>query len=77
MWVDISMDIVLELPKLGNTSVIMVVFSHLSKNDHLCALEHTFKASIVAQIFMDNIFQLHGIPKSIVTNIDPTFTNNF
>jgi hypothetical protein len=31
----------------------------------------------VAQIFMDNIFKLHGMPHSIVFDQDPTFTSNF
>jgi hypothetical protein len=31
----------------------------------------------VAQIVMDNIFKLHGIPHSIVSDHDPTSTNNF
>jgi hypothetical protein len=28
---------------------------------------------IVAQVFMDNIFKVHGMPKSIVFDCDPTF----
>jgi hypothetical protein len=67
MWDDISMDFIVGLPKSGNKSVIMVVVDFLSKYAHFCALQHPFKASIVAQVFMDNIFKLHGMPKSIVT----------
>jgi hypothetical protein len=55
----------------------MVVVDRLSKYSHLCALQHPFTASTVAQIFMDNIFKLHGMPHSIVSDRDPTFTNNF
>jgi hypothetical protein len=53
IWRDIFMDFVVGLPKSGNKSVIMVVFDHLSKYDHLYALQHPFIASTVAQIFMD------------------------
>jgi hypothetical protein len=74
---DISMDFIVGLPKLGNKSVIMVVVDHLSKYAHLCSLQHPFTTSTVAQIFMDNIFKLHGMPHSIVSDHDPTFTNNF
>jgi hypothetical protein len=77
IWRDISMDFIVGLPKSGNKSVIMVVVDHLSKYAHLCALQHPFTASTVAQIFMDNIFKLHGMPHSIVSDRDPTFTNNF
>jgi hypothetical protein len=62
------------LPKSGNKSVIMVVVDRLSKYAHLCSLQHPFTASIMAQIFMDHIFKLHGMPYSIVSDRDPTFT---
>jgi hypothetical protein len=77
IWTDISMDFIVGLPKSGNKTVIMVVVDHLSKYAHFCALQHPFTASIVAQIFMDNIFKLHGMPHSIVSDHDPTFTSNF
>jgi hypothetical protein len=77
IWRDISMDFIVGLPKSGNKSVIMVVVDRLSKYAHLCALQHPFTTSTVAQLFMDHIFKLHGMPHSIVSDRDPTFTNNF
>jgi hypothetical protein len=76
-WKDISMDFITGLPKSGNKSVIMVVVDRLSKYAHLCALQHPFTASTVAQIFMDQVFKLHDMPHSIVYDHDPTFTSNF
>jgi hypothetical protein len=32
---------------------------------------------IVAQLFMDQVFKLHGMPHSIDYDRDPTFTSNF
>jgi hypothetical protein len=55
----------------------MVVVDHLSKYAHFCALQHPFTTSIVAQLFMDQVFNLHGMSHSIVSNHDPTLTNNF
>jgi hypothetical protein len=55
----------------------MVVVDHISKYAHFCALQHPITASSVAQIFMDHIFELHGMPHSIVPDRDPTFTSNF
>jgi hypothetical protein len=68
IWWDISMDLIISLPKLGNKLVIMVVVDHLSKYAHFCALQHPF---------MDHVFKLHGMLHSIVFDCDPTFTNNF
>jgi hypothetical protein len=76
-WWDISMDFIVGLPKSGNKEFIMVVFDHISKYAHFYAMQHPFTTSTVAQVFMDNIFKLHGMPHSIVSDSDPTFTNNF
>jgi hypothetical protein len=65
------------LPKLGNKSVIMVVVDRLSKYAHFYALQHPFTTSTMAQIFMDQVFKLHGMPHSIVFYHDPTFTRKF
>jgi hypothetical protein len=77
IWRDISMDFITGLPKSGNKSVIMVVVDRLSKYAHLCALQHPFTTSTVAQLFVDQVFKLHVMPHSIVFDHDPTFTNNF
>jgi hypothetical protein len=77
IWRDISMDFITSLPKSRNKSVIMVVVDRLSKYAHFCTLQHPFTASIVAQIFMDQVFKLYAMPHSIVTDHDPTFTSNF
>jgi hypothetical protein len=77
IWQDISMDFIVVLPKSGNKSVIMVVVDRISKYAHFYALQHPFTLSIVAQLFMDQVFKLHGMPHSILSNRDPTFTNNF
>jgi hypothetical protein len=77
IWKDISMDFITVLPKLGNKSIIMVVVDCLSNCSHFCALQHPFTASTVAQLFMDQVFNLHFMPHSIVSDRDPTFTSNF
>jgi hypothetical protein len=77
IWQDISIDFIVDLPKSGNKSVIMVVVDRLSKYAHLCALQHPLTTSIVAQLCMDRVFKLHGMPHSIIFYRDPTFTSNF
>ena len=71
------MDFITVLPKSRNKSVIMVVVDRLSKYAHFYVLQHPFIASTVAQIFMDQVFKLHGMPHSIVSDREPTFTSNF
>ena len=75
MWTTISMDFIVDLCNVGNKSVIMVVVDHLSKYAHFCALPHPFTPALVAQVFLDHTFKLHGMPTSIVSNRDPTFAS--
>jgi hypothetical protein len=77
IWRDISMDFITGLPKSGNKSVIMVVVDRISKYSHFCALQHPFTKSTMAQLFMDQVFKIHGMPHSIVFYRDPNFTRNF
>jgi hypothetical protein len=55
----------------------MVVVDRFSKYAHLCALPHPFTPALVTQVFIDQIFNLHGMPTSIVFDHDLTFTNTF
>jgi len=65
-WTDVSMDFITHLPNSSNKYVIMVVVDIFSKYTHFCALPHPFTPTLVAHIFMDQIFKLHGMPTSIV-----------
>ena len=71
------MDFIEGLPKYGGKTVILVVVDRLSKYSHFCALNHPYTTSSIAQIFMDQIFLLHEIPSSIVSDRNTTFTSHF
>lgn len=51
----------------------MVVVDKYSKYGHFMGLSHPYTAQKVAQIFLDGIFQLHGMPKSSASDQDPKF----
>ena len=76
IWTDISMDFSKGLPKYGGKTVILVVVDRISKYSHFCSLNYPYNSSLVAQIFMEQIFRLHGIPSSIVSGRDATFTSD-
>ena len=71
------MDFITGLPKFKGKSFIMVVVDRLTKYAHFYALSHPFKASTVATAFMETIQKLHGNPKIIISDRDPSFTKKF
>ncbi|KAA8531351.1 hypothetical protein F0562_006060 [Nyssa sinensis] len=77
VWVDISIDFIEGLPLSKGYSVIMVVVDRFSKYSHFIPLSHLYTASTVVKAFMENIFKLHGIPQSIVSDRDGIFTSHF
>lgn len=77
-WETISMDFITGLPKSKkNNDSIMVVVDKLSKSVHFIPVQSTYRAPQIAHVFMQNIFKLHGLPKTIISDQDVKFTSVF
>lgn len=77
VWEDISMDFITHLPPTNGKSIIWVVIDILSKYAHFVALPSQFSAVTLAPIFISEIYRLHGMPKSIVSDRDHVFVSHF
>ncbi|GJZ12877.1 reverse transcriptase [Tanacetum coccineum] len=77
IWTKVSMDFIEKLPNSQGKTVIMVVVDRLSKHAYFMPLAHPFNASQVAQVFLDEVYKLHGLPESIVSDRDKVFLGNF
>jgi hypothetical protein len=71
------MDFIEGLPRSGYANCLMVVVDRFSKFAHFIPLSHPFNAQQVAQLFLDNIYRLHGMPTHIISDRDRIFTSTF
>jgi hypothetical protein len=76
-WSNISMDFIEGLPVSHGYSVKLVVVDRFSKYSHFFPLKHPYTTHSIAQVFLDNIVKLHGVPRSIVSDRDRVFTSSF
>ena len=72
------MDFITGLPKSKkqNDSIFIVV-DKLSKATHFILVKSTYKVVHIVDIFLKEIFRLHGIPKEIISDQVTKFTRNF
>lgn len=75
-WQVIGLDFIEGLPKSANVDTILVVIDTFSKYAHFLPLSHPFTAFKVAQLFLDSVYKLHGMPTSIISDRDRVFTSH-
>ncbi|PKA50779.1 putative mitochondrial protein [Apostasia shenzhenica] len=77
LWTDITMDFIEGLPSSYSKHSIWVIVDRLSKFAHFISLSHPYTAAVLAQIFIEHIYRLHGMPERIVSDRDPIFMSRF
>ncbi|KAK8958240.1 SNF1-related protein kinase regulatory subunit gamma-1-like [Platanthera guangdongensis] len=77
IWADLSMDFVEGLSLVCDKSILMVVVDRFSKGARFIALARPLVAENIVQVFFQEIFQLHGMPKILVSDRDKVFISQF
>jgi len=67
-WTHISVDFIIKLPIVAGKDVILVVCDKLSKMMHFVVTIEGTMAEGLAKLFRDNVWRLHGLPESMVSD---------
>ncbi|MCO5572398.1 hypothetical protein L7F22_026152 [Adiantum nelumboides] len=72
------MDFIFDLPRTqSGHDGIWTIIDRFSKQAHFVPVKKTVKPDHLARLFVAQIFRLHGMPETIVSDRDPRFTSLF
>ena len=74
-WSHISLDFVTGLPTSKGHTAILTVVDRFSKMVHFIPLSKLPSVKETAELVLQNIFRLHGLPTDIVSDRGPQFTS--
>jgi len=69
-WMYISADFITKLPLVQGYNSILVVVDWLTKMVHFILTIEKTSAKELARLFRDNMWKLHGLPESIISDWD-------
>jgi hypothetical protein len=76
-WQDLSMDFVVGLPESEGFNAIWVEVDRQTKICHLVPCTDTVHGKKLGEMYVKEVFQLHGLPETIVSDRGPQFTSEF
>ena len=72
-WSHLIVDFIMKLPVVAGKDAILVVYDRLSKMTHFVATTEGTTAEGLARLFWDNVWKLHGLLESVVSDRGPQF----
>ena len=71
LWVHISANFITKLPLAQGYNSILVVVDQITKMVHFIPTMEKMSAEALVRLFKDNIWKIHGLPKSIISDRGP------
>jgi hypothetical protein len=76
-WETISVDFIIELLESGGYDAIMVVIDSVGKQSHFIKAVTTITATGAANLYLHNVWKLHGLPWKVISDRGPQFVALF
>lgn len=73
----IALDFVTGLPPLSGNTVVLTVVDHFSKVVHFIPLPKLHSAKEMAQVVIDHVFRIPGLPEDVVSHRGPQIISHF
>jgi len=73
LWSHISADFITKLPLAQGYDAILVVYNRFSKMVHFIATTEKTSAEGLAKLFRDQVWRLHSLPESIISDREVQF----
>ena len=73
LWLHLTVDFIMKLLVVAGQDAILVVCDRLSKMTHFVATTEGTSAEGLARLFWNNIWKLHRLPESVVSDRGPQF----
>jgi len=72
-WTHLTVDFITKLPVVAGKDAILVVCDKLSKMTYFVATTEGTSAEGLARLLQDNVWKLHGLLESVVSDRGPQF----
>jgi len=72
-WTHLTVDFITKLPIVAGKDTILIVCNRLSKMTHFVATTEGISVKGLARLFRDNMWKLHELPESMVSDRGPQF----
>ena len=72
-WIYLIVDFITKLLLVAGKDAILVVCDQLSKMVHFVAMTEGMIVEGLARLFRDNMWKLHGLPESVISDRGPQF----
>ena len=72
-WTYLTVDFITKLLVVAKKDAILVVYNRLTKITYFVATTEETSVEGLARLFRDNIWKLHGLPESIISDKGPQF----
>ena len=73
LWTHLTVDFIMKLLVVAGKDAILVVCDRLFKMTHFVATTEETSVEGLVRLFQDNMWKLHGLPESIVSDRGPQF----